>query len=330
MNILITGSNGFVGSNLMWELEKDGHTVCGIDISEHCDGEKHPETLIGDIRNLQDLNRISSIFGQKHNSQLELIIHCAAAKNDFGISRREYYSHNKYGTKTLLNFATEKGIKKLIYFSSVGVFGYPEGQANEDAPYHPDSDYGASKLAGELLCISWQQQNLERELIVLRPAAIFGPHNYTNTYKLIDTLHRRPFLTVGEGKHIKTIVSISTVIDMTRFALQKLAAGYQHYNCIDEPYLTLKELMELICSHPGFTMPRIKIPLQAAIGIGMLFDIPAKLFSIDLPVNSNRMRKLGTATYFTAEKAKRDGFVQKVSLQDSIAAMCDWYLSINK
>jgi len=42
------------------------------------------------------------------------------------------------------------------------------------------------------------------------------------------------------------------------------------------------------------------------------------------------MRKLGTATYFTAEKAKKDGFVQKMSLKDSITEMCDWYLSINK
>ena len=330
MNILITGSNGFVGSNLMWELEKDGHTVIGIDISEHCEGKKHPETMLGDIRSLKDLNNSSSNFTKKHNSPIQLIIHCAAAKNDFGISRQEYFSHNKYGTKTLLNFATQQDIKKLIYISSVGVFGYPEGKANEDTPYHPDTDYGASKLAGELLCIKWQQQNPRNELIVIRPAAIFGPHNFTNTYKLIDTLHRRPFLTIGEGNHIKTIVSISTVIDMMRFAIQKLAPGYQHYNCIDEPYLTLKELMELICSHPGFTMPRIKIPLQAAIGIGKLFDIPAKLFSLDLPVNSERMRKLGTATFFTAEKAKRDGFIQKVSLQDSITAMCDWYLSINK
>ena len=59
MNILITGSNGFVGSNLMWELEKDGHTVIGIDISEHCEGKKHPETMLGDIRSLKDLNNAS-------------------------------------------------------------------------------------------------------------------------------------------------------------------------------------------------------------------------------------------------------------------------------
>ncbi|MEN6445199.1 MAG: NAD(P)-dependent oxidoreductase [Candidatus Cloacimonas sp.] len=329
MNIIVTGSNGFVGSNLMWKLEEEGHKVIGIDISDQCDYKKHPETMIGDIRSIKELNNVSDTYFKKYNSPLDLIIHCAAAKNDFGISRAEYYSHNKYGTKALLKFAEQHNISKLIYISSVGVFGHPQGEANEDSPYDPDSDYGASKLAGEILCKQWQEKNPKYELIVLRPAAIFGPCNITNTYKLIDTLHRRPYITIGEGNHIKTIVSIYTVIDMILFAIQKLKPGYEHYNCIDEPYLTLKELMELICSNPGFKMPKIKIPLKAAIGIGYLFDIPAKLLNIDLPVNSDRMRKLGTATYFTAEKAKAAGFSQRISLKDSIAEMCNWYLSIN-
>ena len=330
MNILITGSNGFVGSNLMWKLEEEGHQVIGIDISDQCDYKKHSETMIGDIRSLKELNKVSDTYLKKYNSPIDLIIHCAAAKNDFGISHAEYYSHNKYGTKTLISFANQQNINKMIYFSSVGVFGHPQGEANEDFPYKPDSAYGASKLAGELLCIKWQQENPKRELVVLRPAAIFVFFNITNTYKLIDTLHRRPYLTIGEGNHIKTIVSIYTVIDMTCFAIQQLKPGFEHYNCIDEPYLTLKELMELICSNPGFKMPRIKIPLKAAIGIGYLFDIPAKLFSIDIPVNSDRMRKLGTATYFTAEKAKKAGFIQRVPLKDSIVEMCNWYLSLNE
>jgi nucleoside-diphosphate-sugar epimerase len=54
MNILITGSNGFVGSKLMWSLEADGHTVIGLDISSHCDAQTHPETMIGDIRVIKD------------------------------------------------------------------------------------------------------------------------------------------------------------------------------------------------------------------------------------------------------------------------------------
>lgn len=328
MNILVTGSNGFVGSKLMWSLEADGHKVIGIDISTHCDAKPHPETILGDIRIPQNLDLVRLAFQAKHNSPIQLIIHCAASKHDFGISRAEYFSHNKYGTRTLLNFADKHNITKLIYISTVGVFGHPQGVADEDNPYAADNPYGESKLAGELLCRGWQHRNESRELIVLRPAVIYGPHNYANMFKLLNMLHKFPYLTVGKGDYVKSIVSLSTVIDMIRFAIDNLKPGYEHYNCVDEPYLTMRKLMELIASNEGFAMPRVKLPITAAIGIGKVFDLPAKILSIDLPVNSNRMRKLATATFFVSHKIRSAGFVQKHSTAQSIAEFCTWYMKL--
>ena len=204
MNILVTGSNGFVGSQLMWELEKLNHNVIGIDISPHCNSKPHPETVVGDIRSFEDLDKVNNIFQTKYNNSLELIIHCAAAKHDFGISREEYFSHNQYGTQRLLEFAEKTDIHKLIYLSTVSVFGHPQGRADEETPYNPDNPYGESKLGGELLCIEWQKKNPQNELIVLRPTVIYGPHNFANIYKLINTLHRTPLVTVGKGNYVKS------------------------------------------------------------------------------------------------------------------------------
>ena len=326
MNILVTGSNGFVGSRLMWELEKLNHKVIGIDISSHCDAKPHPETVIGDIRSGKDLEKVQDIFYQKYNHQIELIIHCAASKHDFGISREEYFSHNQYGTQVLLEFAEQADIHKIIYISTVSVFGHPQGRADEDTPYNPDHPYGESKLGGELLCIEWQKKNPENGLIVLRPTAIYGPHNFANIYKLIDTLHRTPLFTVGKGDYVKSIVSLDTVIDMILFSMSLLKPGYQHFNCVDEPYITLNELMHIIAANPGFHMPKITIPDWLAIFIGKLFDIPAKLFSIDIPINSDRIRKLSMATNFCSQKIRQAGFVQRKSIEESISEMCTWYL----
>lgn len=330
MNILITGSNGFVGSKLMWELESEGHKVIGIDLSDKCDAIPHPETCSGDIRILEDLNRIAAKFEQKYHAPIETIIHCAASKHDFGISRGEYFSHNKYGTRSLLSFSEQKNINKLIYISTVSVFGHPEGKADEDSPYAPDHPYGESKLAGEILSKDWQAKDPQRALIVLRPTVIYGPHNYANVYNLINMLHKRPYLTIGEGNHVKSIVSLNTVIDMIRFVLERLKPGYEHFNCVDEPYITLHELMRIITQTQGFSMPRIKLPLQLAIAIGKVFDVPSKLLGIDLPVNSDRMKKFGTATYFTAEKIRKAGYVQEDRIENSISEMCLWYLSTIK
>lgn len=326
MNILITGSNGFVGSRLMWDLDRQGHQVTGIDISSHCDATPHPKTMLGDIRNPGDLRSVKGAFELENNADIELIIHCAAAKHDFGIKRGDYFSHNKYGTKALLEFAAHSGIGKIVYLSTVSVFGHPAGPADEDAPYAPDHPYGESKLAGELLCIDWQKQDPARELIVLRPTVIFGPHNFANMYKLLDTMHRRPWVMVGQGTHVKSVVSLDTIIGMTLFSLGLLKPGYQHFNCVDEPYITLHELMRLIASQPGFRMPRLRIPIGLAVGIGRIFDLPAKLLGIDLPVNSDRMKKFATATDFRAARIRAAGFVQTVSIGESVAQMCAWYI----
>lgn len=327
MNIFITGSNGFVGSQLMWELENKGHTVIGIDISDHCNATKHTNTLSGDIRKKADLNKVFSTFSKQHGSGIELVIHCAAAKHDFGIKHEEYFGHNEFGTKVLLDFATEHKINKLIYLSTVSVFGHPKGKSDEETAYNPDHPYGESKLAGELLTIEWQKQDLTRELIVLRPTVIYGPHNFANVYNLIDVLHRRPILTIGKGDHIKSIVSLNTILGMINFSLTLLKPGFQHFNCVDEPYISLKKLMQIVADCPGFKMPKFTIPLSLAIGIGMIFDVPAKLFSIDLPINSDRMRKFATATYFSAEKIRKAGYVQTQSIQDSVSEMCTWYMN---
>lgn len=330
MNIMITGSNGFVGSKLMYTLEELGHKVIGIDISDACPIARHANTLLGDIRKPEDLHRIGLAFVDKYAESIELVIHCAAAKHDFGIDRGEYFSHNKYGTRTLLDYVRLQNIQKLIYISTVSVFGHPENEADESEPYAPDHPYGESKLAGELLSIDWQKEDPQRELLVLRPTVIYGPKSYTNVYKLIDMLHSRPWITIGKGNHIKSIVALDNVIDMIVFGLGILKPGMQDFNAVDEPYITLHELMELIASNSGFSMPRFTIPAAAAIAIGKVFDIPAKLLSIDLPVNSDRMRKLSTATHFKAEKIRSMGYIQRRNTQECVAETCAWYMAEGK
>jgi nucleoside-diphosphate-sugar epimerase len=326
MNILITGSNGFVGSVLMWKLQEYGHKVIGVDISEHCDNETHPDTVIGDIRRLADLEKAAIAFHSKYSDRVEFVIHCAAAKHDFGITESDYYSHNQLGTKILIDFMQINKIDKLIYFSTVSVFGHPDKRTDEEGIFAPDHPYGASKLAGELLCTDWQKQDSKRELIVLRPTVIYGLNNYANMYKMIDMMHRRPYVMIGSGDYIKSIVSLANIIDMTVFSLSIIVQGARYFNCVDKPYITIKQLMQIIAKNPAFKIPKLQIPVSLAVWIGKLFDIPAKLFNLDLPVNSDRMRKLATATDFASERIREAGYVQTHTIEEEIKAMTDWYL----
>lgn len=330
MNIFITGSNGFVGSALMWRLQAEGHNVVGIDISDHCDDKPHPNTYIGDIRNVNDLQSVFDKFHRTTNKQVDLVIHCAAAKHDFGITHQEYYSHNEIGTRVLLDFIKSNQIMKLIYFSTVSVFGHPHKRTDEDGCFNPDHPYGGSKLAGELLCTDWHKQDPMHELVVLRPTVIYGPNNFANMYKLIDMMHLHPYVTIGHGDYIKSFVSLSNIIDMTIFALSIISNEAQYFNCVDKPYTTIHELMKLIARNPAFSVPKIVVPVWLAVLIGKVFDIPAKLFNIDIPINSDRMHKLATATDFASERIRQAGYKQLHTTEEEITKTTDWYLSLKK
>ncbi|MCD4828667.1 MAG: NAD-dependent epimerase/dehydratase family protein [Candidatus Cloacimonetes bacterium] len=318
MRILITGSNGFVGSRLMWHYGEQGHEVHGIDRSPDCMIEPHPNTVQGDICNLAD-------YAPFEHRKFDLLIHCAAAKHDFGIGDAEYYRDNEEGTRQLMRWAGAS-ISRVIYYSTVSVYGHQSAPCDETAPFEPNTVYGSSKLAGEVVIEQWQQQDASRQVVFLRPTIIFGPHNYANMYNLIDMLHRRPWVTVGKGEHIKSMVSLANLVDMTDHAIGLLKPGIEAYNCIDTPYITVRGLMEHIAAQQGFRMPRVCIPLGLAIGIGRLFDVLGKLLRKDLPINSDRMKKFATSTDYKAEKLAASGYVQRHATADELARTCAWYL----
>jgi nucleoside-diphosphate-sugar epimerase len=77
-------------------------------------------------------------------------------------------------------------------------------------------------------------------------------------------------------------------------------------------------------------LPKIKIPLWLAILIGRFFDVFNKLIGKDLPINSDRMKKFGTATDYRAEKIRELGYVQQHSIKEVLDKTCKWYKEINE
>ncbi len=319
MKIFITGSNGFVGSRLMWVLEEKGHDVWGIDRNIKCKIKTHPNTKIGNILNMDDLHQFDTI-------NFDLVIHCAAAKHDFGITNEEYYLDNEKGTEVLMQYARLRDINKIIYFSTVSVYGHQPGRVDETGEYLPNTVYGSSKLAGEHVIDRWMVFQPRSEVIYLRPTIIYGPFNYANMYNLIDMMRRRPFIMIGKGDYVKSVVSLENIIDMTLFSMTLLKPGLQTFNCIDKPYVTLSELMNMIASHPGFRIPVITIPLDWAIAVGKVFDILGKVTYKDFPVNSDRMRKFATATDYSGEKIREAGYIQNKTIAYELARTINWYL----
>ena len=181
MKILITGSLGFIGTNLVKELEKRGHDVWGCDL--YHDNIKNYTRC--DVREYRQLESIFELHGMSH--QFEYVYHLAA---EYGRWNGERYYENLWqtnviGTKNILSL--QEFFKfKLIFFSSAEVYGDYEGVMSEDVmdkiPIKQMNDYAISKWAGELQCINSANMN-GTETVRVRPVMCYGIGDSYHPYR---------------------------------------------------------------------------------------------------------------------------------------------------
>ena len=138
MKILITGCSGFIGRQLSELLHYNNHFIVGVDkfINKNLICDKKYEL---DILNIDDIpNDISS--------NIDCIIHLAAEHKDNISPIDLYYKTNYHGTKKIIEFSEKHNINKIIFTSSVAIYGIDINECSEKDIPNPFNDYGKSKL----------------------------------------------------------------------------------------------------------------------------------------------------------------------------------------
>jgi Nucleoside-diphosphate-sugar epimerases len=331
MKILVTGSSGFIGGFLTRQLASVGHSVMGLDINKPESPDNPYKFIQGDILNTLDI--------MKAATGTDAIMNLAAKHHDFGVSEEEFFAVNVGGTKNLLDCADKLGIKKFIFYSTAAVYGNCSKPASEDTPLDPVNFYGKSKMGAEEAIREWANKGGGRQAVIIRPVVVFGPNNYANMHKLIESIHKKRFFFVGKGDNIKSIAYVENLVDATLFLMDDMTpprcgSGNQHvtaavkvYNYSDYPQLTMEETVRAIADSLGYKIPNIKIPLKFAMFSVGIFDILGKLTGINFPITAFRIKKLNTATCFTSDRIRALGFKQEVEPREGIRRMVEWYVS---
>jgi nucleoside-diphosphate-sugar epimerase len=319
--ILITGNAGFIGKYLTSSLLEKGQEVRGIDIRPRMDSLAGFKQINGNVLD-KDIVR-QSMAG------IDCVIHLAAEHKDFGITEDKYFKTNVDGTKTLLDAASETGIKKFVFYSSVAVYGAQSSTTEETAP-RPINPYGASKLAAEKEITRWANDDKSRTAIILRPTVVFGPNNRANIFRLIKQICDGTFLMVGRGDNIKSIAYVENLVDATIYIMERCSPGIHILNYADEPHLQTKELVNLIGRIAEKKPSKFFIPLDIAAVGGYGFDILGKITGIDFPITAARMKKFTMPTYHRAERIRSFGFIPKYSIEEGLKRNVEWYLGKKK
>jgi len=319
--VLITGNAGFIGKYLTNSLLEKGFNVKGIDIRPRNDVLAGFQQIEG---NVLDKNIVKQIM-----TDVDSVIHLAAEHKDFGVPEDNYFRTNVGGTINMLESASEAGIKKFVYYSSVAVYGNQSSTTEATTP-QPVNSYGTSKLAAEKEITKWANEDKDRTAIIIRPTVVFGPNNTANIFRLIRQVCDGRFIMVGNGKNIKSVAYVENLVDATIYLLERRSSGINIFSYADEPHLTTKELVNLIERTAGRKMKKFFVPLSiAAIG-GYGFDILGKITGIDFPITAARMKKFTMPTYHRAERIRKFGFIPKYSVEEGLKKHIEWYWSKKK
>ena len=317
MNILVTGSSGFIARFLIPALAASGHAVIGID--------KRTGPAFGGYFRFVRGNVLDDGAIDRAMPGVDLIVHLAAEHKDFGVPESLYYEVNVDGTEKLLQHASRHGISSFIFFSSVAVYGDSRVPTDETLAPAPDSPYGKSKLLAEQRILAWAAQAPERKAVIVRPTVIFGPYNYANMYRLIRSVARRRYVGVGDGANIKSIGYVENVAAAASFLMERMEPGVEVYNYADSPHMPTLDLIACIARSLGMKVPSLRIPRPLALACALPLDLLAKATKKDLPLTAKRIAKFTNSTHHQADKILRAGFAPPYALETGIQRTIAWY-----
>jgi nucleoside-diphosphate-sugar epimerase len=256
--------------------------------------------------------------------KIDTIISLAAKHHDFGIGHDEYFDTNEDGTRILCKVASDFNIKKIIFYSSVAVYGLRDEISNETMEPKPDSPYGASKLAGEKVLHEWVKDKPDRKVLIIRPTLVFGKNNMANMRNLIKQIDSGLYFHLGRADNIKSIAYVENLVQATLFLKDRMIPGVATYNYADEPQLTTRQISTVIAESLNKKV-RLTVPKTLGVMMGVPFDIIIKLTGKNLPISTARIKKLGTPTHHSAKKVFSEGFQPRFSTIEGLKKMVDWY-----
>ena len=304
--ITIIGGSGFVGTNLCRQLAMKQQDFEIIDLKM---SNQFPDKCkISDVRIADTLRE--TITG-------DVVVNLAAVHRDNVRDKLEYQRTNVDGAENIALVCEEKGIDKIIFTSSVAVYGFAEPGTDETGAINPFGEYGRTKFEAEEKLRAWQSKRANA-LIIVRPTVIFGEGNRGNVFNLLNQIASGKFLMVGKGENKKSMAYIGNVVAFLEACI-RTGQKYGIYNYVDTPDLTMNEL---VCQVRTQLKGKYGVGLRLPYWLGMILGFTADAISFftskDLPVSSLRVKKFVSSTEFTSLKDDLNNFNVPFSLIDGI------------
>lgn len=309
MKITLIGASGFVGTRLIELLKQNNYFLQNVYKKQ---SRFHSEiTVIADVL---DKNNLVTLL-----DNTDVVILLAAEHRDDVTPTSLYYDVNVGGMRNTLEAMEANGVKRIIFTSSVAVYGLNKNNPTETYPADPFNHYGKSKWEAEKVLQEWYKVHPDWNINVIRPTVIFGERNRGNVYNLLKQISSGRFLMVGKGNNKKSMAYVGNIVAFIKFLIENKTTGYEVYNYIDKPDFTMNELVDHVSKVLNKHIPSVHYPLWLGMLGGFCFDVLAFITRRKLTISSVRVKKFCATTQFDATKVQNTDFRAPYTLAEGLA-----------
>ena len=287
--ILITGATGAVGPRVVQALDQEGFRIRSFSFDAPTSSmfPQNVEVLIGDVT---DKSAVQSAM-----RVVDAVIHLAALLHIVNPPpglREKYERINVGGTATVVEAAIKAGVKRVVLFSTIAVYGPSDGCVlNEMSSTHPDTFYAQTKLAAEQIVLNARGADGLPMGTVLRLGAVYGSRIKGNYERLMNALSRNCFIPVGNSHNRRTLVYDKDVGRASVLVVSHPGAAGRVFNVTDGGFHTLNEIIESICAALGRRPPRLSLPIGPVWIVAGIIEKGANIVGLKPPVTRETVDK---------------------------------------
>lgn len=307
MNILITGSNGFLGQYLCQHLAEQSYSI----LAQTRKPQKFTHSAVTNIN--FDLN---DDLDNIDLSQVDVIAHCAGrahVMNETATSPLDAYRQtNVQGTLNLAKKALQSGVKRFIYLSSIKV----NGEQTTNEPFkssdlvNTDDPYGLSKYEAEQELLKLSKET-GLEVVIIRPVLIYGPNVKANFKSMVGLANKKIPLPIGCLDNKRSMVSVYNLVDLIHVCMTHPNAKNEVFLASDQDDISVKQLFEKLAYHQNNNLIILPVPKSLIVFLASLVGkkaMASRLCSELIVDTSKNTQLLGWTAPYTVDTSLQKMF----------------------
>ncbi|WKB53559.1 NAD-dependent epimerase/dehydratase family protein [Eleftheria terrae] len=328
MKVLVTGATSGLGRNAVDDLLQHGLPLraTGRNLQQGAALQQ-----LGVDFEPADLSLLTPVQADRLLRDVDTVWHCAALSSPWG-PRRAFEAANVEATRRLAEAAVRQGVRRFVHISTPSLyFDFRHRQQIDEAwrPARPVNAYAATKGEAEAVLQSIASRHAGTTVVMLRPRAIFGPHDRVIVPRLLALMRQRGGVLPlpGGGRARMDMTYVGNVVHAMHLAsrVPGLRSG-SVYNITNQAPTTLADLLQrLFVDQLGLPLRIRALPYPLLAGVARLLEAGGRLTGREPPFTRYSMGALHYEMTLDTGRARRElGWQPVIDLDEGIRRTAAW------